>query len=79
MLRNSSLCQRTNCRGQTAANHKRIFCCIDYHEFITYSRITIASCIIILVKVKHKIINGSVGATYVLVVRQLRYSKNVSE
>ena len=25
-------------------NQKRLFCCIDYHEFITYTRMTIATC-----------------------------------
>ena len=32
------------CRGQTAANHKRISCWIDCHEFIPYTRMTIAMC-----------------------------------
>ena len=31
-------------QGQTAANHKRICCCIDYHAFITYTRMAIATC-----------------------------------
>ena len=32
-------------QGQTTANHKRISCCVDCHEFITYIRMTIATCI----------------------------------
>ena len=31
-------------RGQTTANHKRISSCVDCHEFITYTRMTIATC-----------------------------------
>ena len=30
-------------RGQTAANHKRIFCCIDCRGLIAYSRMTITT------------------------------------
>ena len=30
-------------QGQTAANHKRMSCSIDYHEFVTYTRMTIAT------------------------------------
>ena len=33
-------------RGQTTANHKRISCFIDCHEFITYTGMTIVTCTI---------------------------------
>ena len=32
------------CRGQTTANNKQITCCLECHEFITYTRMTIATC-----------------------------------
>ena len=39
-----SMCLTDECRGQTTANRKRISCFIGCHDFITYTRVTIATC-----------------------------------